>query len=284
MLSRVLPVYNASGCRCTTIEQLDVLNDCPYTVAVLTKTSTMHNQSGNLKPRIYVTDNFILNSLGLPNYGYIYYLDYFLANKGKLIKPFIQSVYCSDVGCLGVMLDTLTNKISPEDNYMLEINLSCPNIENGIPLCHDFEKFESYLQCIDSKVKHIKWGIKLAPYFSRDEFDKVANLLKKYRVTTITCINSLGGCLLFDKNGNPKLSTTYGGLSGKPLLTIGLANVYQFRLRLKDIHIIGCGGVSTHHDILQYKFAGANAVQVGTKLWQEGIEIFQKLHLQTSKL
>jgi dihydroorotate dehydrogenase len=56
-----------------------------------------------------------------------------------------------------------------------------------------------------------------------------------------------------------------GGLSGPPLKSLALAAVKEMRSRLPaSIPVIGCGGISSGADALDYARAGAAAVQVYT--------------------
>jgi dihydroorotate dehydrogenase len=56
-----------------------------------------------------------------------------------------------------------------------------------------------------------------------------------------------------------------GGLSGPPLKPLALAAVREMRKRLPaSIPVIGCGGISSGADALDYARAGAAAVQVYT--------------------
>ena len=44
-----------------------------------------------------------------------------------------------------------------------------------------------------------------------------------------------------------------------------------------DIDIIGCGGITCGEDAMEYILCGASAVQIGTQLYQEGIEAFSRI-------
>ncbi len=54
-----------------------------------------------------------------------------------------------------------------------------------------------------------------------------------------------------------------GGLSGPAVKPIILRQVYQCA-RAVRAPIIGCGGIATAEDAIEYMLAGASAVQVGT--------------------
>ena len=61
----------------------------------------------------------------------------------------------------------------------------------------------------------------------------------------------------------PVLSSVFGGLSGPAIKPIALRMVYQVAAAI-DIPVIGCGGISTGLDAVEFLMVGATAVQVGT--------------------
>jgi dihydroorotate dehydrogenase (NAD+) catalytic subunit len=67
-----------------------------------------------------------------------------------------------------------------------------------------------------------------------------------------------------------------GGLSGRAIKPVGLACVWQIYRKVK-IPVIGVGGISNAEDALEYVFAGARALEVGTAITFEGVELFGRL-------
>jgi dihydroorotate dehydrogenase (NAD+) catalytic subunit len=65
------------------------------------------------------------------------------------------------------------------------------------------------------------------------------------------------------RTGRVRLGNVMGGLSGPALKPITLRMTYQCA-RAVSIPIVGCGGIATVDDVLEYLIAGASAVQVGT--------------------
>jgi dihydroorotate dehydrogenase (NAD+) catalytic subunit len=61
----------------------------------------------------------------------------------------------------------------------------------------------------------------------------------------------------------PRLGSIMGGYSGPAIKPIALRMVYQCA-KAVDIPIVGCGGIATAEDAVEYMLAGATAVQVGT--------------------
>jgi dihydroorotate dehydrogenase (NAD+) catalytic subunit len=66
------------------------------------------------------------------------------------------------------------------------------------------------------------------------------------------------------------LENKIGGLSGSAIKPMGVRCVYELSKCLR-IPIIGCGGIMTHEDILEYMMAGASAIQVGSLIGLKGI-------------
>ena len=94
----------------------------------------------------------------------------------------------------------------------------------------------------------------------------------------LTLINSLGpGMKINIDVARPVLSNKFGGMSGKAIKPIALRNVYTVYDNV-DIPIIGVGGISNFEDVVEFLFAGARAVQIGTSIMDEGVEVFGKIN------
>jgi dihydroorotate dehydrogenase (NAD+) catalytic subunit len=75
--------------------------------------------------------------------------------------------------------------------------------------------------------------------------------------------NTLVGMAMDRERSRPAIAATYAGLSGPALKPVQLRQVYEIAGAV-DTPIIGCGGVTTAEDAIDYLMAGACAVQVGT--------------------
>ncbi len=102
----------------------------------------------------------------------------------------------------------------------------------------------------------------------------------------LTLINTFPAMSIDIEARRPSLGWGSGGLSGPALKPIALKMVYDVAARL-DVPIIGCGGIMTGDDAVEYLMAGASAVQVGTATFRnprapldvlEGIEAFVRDH------
>jgi dihydroorotate dehydrogenase (NAD+) catalytic subunit len=74
----------------------------------------------------------------------------------------------------------------------------------------------------------------------------------------------------------PVLSNKIGGYSGSAIKPIGVRCVYEIAQKV-NIPIIGVGGINTGKDALEYIIAGATAVQIGSGVYYQGVDVFKKV-------
>ncbi len=269
-------LYNASGPLCTFHEQLDALGNSSAG-AILSKSATLEPRQGNPEPRYYETDWGSINSMGLPNQGYRYYLDF--AERAQTIhhKPYIMSVS-------GMSFDDNVKIISALASHCgidaVELNLSCPNLPGKPQTGYDFEQSRVLLERVFEHAKQ-PLGVKLPPYFDLPHFDMMAQVLNDFPLAFVTCVNSIGNGLVIDTASEAvviKPKSGFGGIGGDFIKPTALANVRKFYTLLNsDIAIIGCGGVKSGVDAFEHILCGASAVQVGTQLMREGTSCFERI-------
>lgn len=271
-------LINASGANCTTDSELLVL-DSSSCGAIISKSCTYNAHAGNSLPNYYYDGELAVNSTGLLNFGCRYYNDMCY----KLEKPYFVSVAGRDLEeNLKIMYEL------QENDHLLgvELNLSCPNLCKKDLIGYNVEKIEELLANI-----FVFWdkllGLKLPPYFTDSQIDNLANLIRGSPVTYIVCCNSLGNGLVIDWEKEETVigpNDGYAGISGKPLKPVALANVRKFRQLLPYITIIGAGGVSSGKDAFEYLLVGADAVQIGTQLIEEGTGCFDRIGVELLKI
>lgn len=109
----------------------------------------------------------------------------------------------------------------------------------------------------------------------------MADILNKFPLSFVTCINSIGNGLFIDAEKEEvviKPKNGFGGFGGEYAKPTALANVRMFYTLLKpEIAIIGCGGVLTGKDVFEHLLCGASMVQVGTQFMKESSEVFPRL-------
>lgn len=304
------PFINASGCLCKTNDELYNLL-ISSSGGMISKTATTEIRKGNPEPRYYHNDTLSINSMGLPNNGIPYYLQFYydewkkyknndeFNNKFKLISLGGLSLN-ENIEMLRMTLLYYYNGLTMIDG--IEINFSCPNLIGHPQLGYDFENMEKYLKTLLSYLSDFETliksehalgkrnivqsplciGLKLPPYFDISHFTTVSDILKRYsRINFITCINSVGNGLVIDTDSETtiiKPKDGFGGLGGSIIKPTALANVHQFYRLLGDkLFIIGCGGVTNGEDAFQHILAGASMVSIGTQLMKEGLDTFSRI-------
>jgi dihydroorotate dehydrogenase (NAD+) catalytic subunit len=75
----------------------------------------------------------------------------------------------------------------------------------------------------------------------------------------------------------PILSNKFGGLSGTPIKPIALRCVYEISSKY-NIPIIGCGGISTWEDAVEFLLAGASAIQIGSAVGDRWVDVFNEIN------
>lgn len=270
------PLLNASGVCCMDAVELDSLLTSA-SGSLITKSCTLEARAGNPEPRYVATPLGSINSMGLPNKGYGYYLDYAKAHDyGK--KPLFMSVAGLSLNDNLKMIHAIEDAKLPA---IIELNLSCPNVPGKPQIAYDFDAMDKMLAAVTKEYAR-PFGVKMPPYFDIAHFDQAAAILNRYpTVAFVTCINSIGNALVIDTESESvviKPKDGFGGIGGDYVLPTALANVNAFYRRCPEKLVIGCGGVKTGEHIFMHLLAGASLVQVGTALQEEGPGIFARLN------
>ena len=270
------PLMNASGVHCMTVEELTALENSAAG-AFITKSATLTPREGNPEPRYADVPLGSINSMGLPNNGVDYYLDYALKYQMNHEAPLFFSV-------AGTSVDeniALLQKIQDSDfQGITELNLSCPNVPGKPQVAYDFPLTEKILtEVFQFFTKPL--GVKLPPYFDMAHFDQMAEILNKFPLTYVNSINSIGNGLYIDPDSDQVVirpKEGFGGIGGEYVKPTALANVRAFATRLKpEIKIIGTGGILTGQDAYEHLLCGATMLQIGTQLQKEGPAIFERI-------
>ena len=270
------PIMNAAGVNCVTDYQLNQLNHVDRCGAVVTKSSTLDPRQGNAQPRYFSDDFFSINSSGLPNLGIDNYITWIRNNNSN--KPYILSISPMKIDDLSIIIKKIKNDDTIVDP---EINLSCPNIEGKSQVGYDFDTFSLYLRKISDGLGDKTYGLKLPPYFDNTHFQSIANIINKHpTISYVTCINSIPLGMYIDIEKERKViipNDGFGGFGGPSILPTALANVNKFSKLLEKKQVIGCGGIKSGADIYRHFLCGASAVQIGTTLYNNGVNDFERL-------
>ncbi|AJG25596.1 dihydroorotate oxidase [Streptococcus iniae] len=268
-------LMNAAGIYCMTKEELLAIQ-ASKAACFVTKTGTLTPRKANPEPRYLKSPLGSINAMGLPNFGYEYYLDFLL----ELDKNTTSTNHFLSV--IGLSLDDTHHilKKVQDSNYrgLVELNLSCPNLPGKPQMAYDFDTTKKVLSEIFTYFKK-PLGLKLPPYFDIVHFDQAAAIFNHFPLTFVNCVNSIGnGLLIDDETVTIKPKNGFGGIGGEYLKPTALANVHAFYQRLNpSIHIIGTGGVKNGRDAFEHILCGASMVQIGTALHEEGPIIFDRV-------
>lgn len=268
-------LMNAAGVWCMTKEELEEVKDSVAGTFV-TKTATLDYRAGNPEPRYQNVPLGSINSMGLPNQGLTYYLDYLLELQEREPE---RTFFLSLVGMSPNETHTTLKQVEASDfKGLVELNLSCPNVPGKPQIAYDFEMTEQILsEVFQYFTKPL--GIKLPPYFDIVHFDQAAAIFNQFPLRFVNCVNSIGnGLYIEDESVVIKPKNGFGGIGGEYIKPTALANVHAFYQRLKpEIQIIGTGGVLTGRDAFEHILCGASMVQLGTTLQKEGLGAFQRI-------
>jgi dihydroorotate oxidase len=270
-------LMNAAGVACMTVEELEEVRQSAAG-SFVTKTATLEARAGNPEPRYRDVPLGSINSMGLPNQGIDYYMDYLLSLQESQPE---RTFFLSLVGMSPDETHTLLKKVQNSGfKGITELNLSCPNVPGKPQIAYDFEATERILgEAFGYFDKPL--GIKLPPYFDIVHFDQAAEVFNRHPLKFVNCVNSIGnGMYIEDESVVIRPKNGFGGIGGEYIKPTALANVHAFYQRLNpSIQIIGTGGVYTGRDAFEHILCGASMVQIGTALHQQGVEVFERVSL-----
>jgi dihydroorotate dehydrogenase (NAD+) catalytic subunit len=239
--------------------------------AVITKSMGLKPREGYPNPTVVQTSCGLLNAMGLPNSGINHFKEEIEQLK-KIEVPTIISIYGYSVEEFCSVAKTAV-QIGAD---ALELNVSCPHIERaGAEIGCDPLLLTNIVREVKKKVcKPII--TKLTPNVTN--ISDLAKVVEKAGADAITAVNTFKAMAIDAETCRPILANKYGGLSGPAVKPMAMRCVYDI-YRSVDIPIIGCGGISSWQDAVEFMLAGASAVQIGTAIAYKGIGIFDSVNM-----
>ena len=248
------PIMPASG---TFSEELADIFDLERLGAHVIKTITRGWRDGNPTPRVCEVGGSMLNSIGIPSKG----VGYFVENVIPFYRAYRTPLVVSISGNTADEFATLCSEVSVDGVAAIEVNISCPNIEeDGKAFAIRPSSTYEVMRRLRRATSLPLWA-KLTP--NTGETPDVARAAEEGGADALVVANTVLAMAIDIRSRRPKLGNLMGGLSGPSLKPIALRMAYQCA-RATRIPVIGCGGISTVEDVLEYLIAGASAVQVGT--------------------
>ena len=237
--------------------------------AVVTKSLSKEPWDGYVNPTIFsVKGGGWLNAVGLANPGATEFSN--MISKSHDV-PIIVSLVGSTEDDFDFMVKQFENcKISA-----YELNLSCPHVAKvGLEVGDDVELVKKIVKKVKSNTNVpviAKVGLGTTNYL-----DTVGAACEA-GADGITAINTIRAMAIDVETQKPILSNKIGGLSGTPIKPIAVRCVYEISSKF-DVPIIGCGGISTWQDAVEFILAGASAVQFGSVLGEHWTEVFAEIN------
>jgi len=251
------PIMPASGCFGFGKEYAG-LYDLSVLGAIMIKATTAEPRFGNPTPRVAETTAGMLNAIGLQNPG----LESVLANELPWLEQYDVPIIANVAGSQVEDYVQVAAEISKAPNvHALELNISCPNVKTGGIAFGTVPEIAADLTKAVKEVSEVPVYVKLSPNVAN--IVDMAKAVENAGADGLTMINTLIGMRLDLKTGKPILANKTGGLSGPAIKPVAIRMIYEVSQAV-SIPIIGMGGVQTAEDVLEYFYAGASAVAVGT--------------------
>ena len=251
------PVIPASGCFGYGREFAE-LYDLSLLGGIAIKSATPKERIGNPVPRIAETPGGMLNAIGLKNHG----VDYIVEKELPWLAQYDTEIIANVAGATEEDYVEVIRKMNSSPVVKAyELNISCPNVKHGgIGLGTD-PKLAAQVTRMAKEVSEKPVYVKLTPNVTN--IVEIAKAVEEAGADGLVMINTLLGMRLDLKTAKPVLANTTGGLSGPAVKPVAIRMVYQ-TAKAVNIPIIGVGGIMCAEDVLEFLYAGASAVEVGS--------------------
>lgn len=272
------PVMTASGTFGYGTEYADFV-DVGRLGAVVCKGTTLEPREGNPQPRLKETAAGMLNSIGLQNIG----VADLIKDKAPIWASWPVPVIVNIAGESPEDYAELASRLDSVPGVSaLEVNISCPNVRaGGIEFGADPRSAAAVTRAVRSTTS-LPIILKLTPNVT--DVTGIAVAVSENGADAVCLANTFRGMAIDIECRRPYFSNICGGLSGPAVKPVALYLVYQAAGQVK-IPIIGCGGITSAEEALEFIMAGASAVEIGTAQFVnprtlldviEGIEQFMK--------
>ncbi|MCX7765651.1 MAG: dihydroorotate dehydrogenase [Candidatus Sumerlaeia bacterium] len=227
--------------------------------AIFLKGLTLEEREGNPPPRIAEVPAGMINCIGLQNPG----LEKFLVEVAPGLQQ-IDTVFIANIAGRTIQeYMQIASRLADEKAVSaIELNVSCPNVnEGGI----EFGKSEKTLAELTRSVVEISAPlpviVKLTPQIS--DIKLMAKIAEDSGASAISLINTVPAMMVDWRKERCPNGHLLGGLSGPAIKPIALRLVWEVAQAV-SIPIIGMGGIMNVEDALEFFYAGADIICLGT--------------------
>jgi len=239
--------------------------------AVVTKSVGLKPRVGYANPTVVQVDCGLLNAMGLPNPGAKDFAEEIRELKRRRLKvPVIASVF----GFSSKEFADAARILTRVGADAIELNVSCPHVDKtGSEIGQDPSLIAKVVKQVKNAVD-TPVMIKLTPNVAN--IVEVAKAGVEAGADAIVAINTVRAMTINVETTRPILGNKVGGLSGPAIKPIAMRCVYEIYENVK-VPIIGCGGVANWRDAVEFMLAGASAVQIGSAISSEGLQVFRSI-------
>ena len=260
------PVLTASGTFGYGVEFADFI-DLNRLGGYIVKGTTLHHREGNAYPRMAEVPMGMLNAVGLQNKG----VDYFAENIYPLLTEYDSKAIVNVSGStIEDYVATAEKCAALEKIEAIELNISCPNVEEGGMAFGTSAKSAADVVRAVRRAYPKTLIVKLSPNVT--DITEIARAAEAEGADSVSLINTLLGMAVNAEKRKPVLSTITGGMSGAAVKPIALRMVWQVYNSVK-IPVIGLGGIMNATEVIEFMLCGDTAVPSGTaNLIERGVE------------
>ena len=239
--------------------------------AVVTKSVGVEPRMGYANPTVVQAQYGLINAMGLPNPGIDDYVGEIVYAKTILKVPLIVSVF----GYSAEDYAQVAEKALKAGADAVELNVSCPHVkQTGSEIGQNAKLLAEVVWKVKASVgKPVI--VKLSPNVT--DIVEMGKVAVKAGADALTAVNTVKALAIDAETARPVLSNIRGGLSGPAIKPVALRCVYDLYESVK-VPIIGCGGIITWRDAVEFFLAGATLVQVGSAVALEDPRVFKAIN------
>lgn len=256
------PVMNAAGTLDVEPAGIKELMQIDKLGAYVQKSITRKPREGNPQPRICEVTAGMINRIGMQNVG----VEEFVNKKLPVIYSLLPDRVALIINVAGESIEQyvetaiILESKSRGRIKALEINVSCPNVKNGLVFGTDPDLLFKLVRAVNSRVE-LPLIVKLTPNVT--DIGVVAKAAVSAGADALSLINTIRGAA-YIKSGPHAGQWIEGGLSGPCIKPVALYMVRQVA-KAVDVPVIAMGGIFETEDALDFlRIKNVWAVAVGT--------------------